>query len=141
MQQKASDHTVILYVGFHEDCHTLRGMLNPTRYRIIHAATFRDALEHYARLGASVVMCDQHLPDGSWHNLLELTGFEPGKPRLIVCSTHADERLWAEVLNLGGHDVLAKPFRRHEAAYSIETALPAPMAPVAFAAKRLAAIA
>jgi FixJ family two-component response regulator len=31
-----------------------------------------------------------------------------------VCSHLADEYLWAEVLNLGGCDVLAKPFEDHE---------------------------
>jgi DNA-binding response OmpR family regulator len=29
---------------------------------------------------------------------------------LIVCSLLADDRLWAEVLNIGGYDVLMKPF-------------------------------
>jgi hypothetical protein len=32
-------------------------------------------------------------------------------PRVIVVSHHADERLWAEVLSLGGFDLLATPFR------------------------------
>jgi Protein of unknown function (DUF2934) len=31
-------------------------------------------------------------------------------PPLIVADCLADERLWAEVLNLGGYDLLAKPF-------------------------------
>jgi hypothetical protein len=28
----------------------------------------------------------------------------------VVASRHADENLWGEVLNLGGYDVLIKPF-------------------------------
>jgi DNA-binding response OmpR family regulator len=35
-------------------------------------------------------------------------------PRLVVTSRLADERLWAEALNLGCHDVLAQPFRANE---------------------------
>jgi DNA-binding response OmpR family regulator len=35
-------------------------------------------------------------------------------PDLIVASRLADEYLWAEVLNLGGYDVLAKPFNAEE---------------------------
>jgi len=35
-------------------------------------------------------------------------------PLLIVASRLADERLWAEVLNLGGYDVLLKPFEPAE---------------------------
>jgi DNA-binding response OmpR family regulator len=35
-------------------------------------------------------------------------------PPLIVTSRLADERLWAEALNLGAYDVLAKPFDPQE---------------------------
>jgi DNA-binding response OmpR family regulator len=38
----------------------------------------------------------------------------PEPPFLIVTSRLADERLWAEVLNLGAYDVLAKPFESKE---------------------------
>ena len=48
------------------------------------------------------------------------TMLEP--PRLIAVSHHADERLWLEVLNLGGFDLLATPFHEVEAGYAIGTA-------------------
>ena len=35
-------------------------------------------------------------------------------PLLLVTSKTADENLWAEVLNLGGYDVLMKPFELGE---------------------------
>jgi DNA-binding NtrC family response regulator len=35
-------------------------------------------------------------------------------PNLIVTSRLADDELWAEVLNLGGYDVLAQPFDPQE---------------------------
>ena len=38
----------------------------------------------------------------------------PDPPLLIVTSRLADERLWAEALNLGAWDVLAKPFEADE---------------------------
>ncbi len=38
----------------------------------------------------------------------------PDPPLLIVTSRLADERLWAEALNLGAWDVLAKPFDADE---------------------------
>jgi hypothetical protein len=48
-----------------------------------------------------------------------------------VISRLADEYLWAEVLNLGGHDVLAKPLRQAEVLWVFRhvferTACPAP---------------
>jgi DNA-binding response OmpR family regulator len=46
--------------------------------------------------------------------VLEELGHLPEAPLLIVTSRLADEHLWAEVLNLGGYDVLMKPFDRLE---------------------------
>jgi AmiR/NasT family two-component response regulator len=34
----------------------------------------------------------------------------PARPVVIVFTEAADERLWAEILDTGAHDVLAKPF-------------------------------
>ena len=42
--------------------------------------------------------------------------------RLIVTSRLADDRLWAEALNLGAYDVLAKPFERMELVRSVSSA-------------------
>jgi hypothetical protein len=44
------------------------------------------------------------------------------RPRLIVFSRNADDRLWAEVLNLGGFDLLATPFREEEFVFAIGSA-------------------
>ena len=44
------------------------------------------------------------------------------RPRLIVFSRQVDDRLWAEVLNLGGFDVLATPFRKEELMFAIGSA-------------------
>ena len=38
----------------------------------------------------------------------------PNPTFLIVTSLLADEHLWAEALNIGAYDVLAKPFDRKE---------------------------
>lgn len=56
-----------------------------------------------------MIVCDRRLTDGSWRDLLVSIAKLHDPPPLIVTARHADERLWAEVLNLGGYDVLAKP--------------------------------
>lgn len=38
---------------------------------------------------------------------------------MIVASRLADERLWAEVLNVGGYDLLVKPFEKDEVAWVV----------------------
>ena len=64
--------------------------------------------------------CD--LRPGTWRELLEQTANMPHSPLLIVTSRLADERLWSEVLNEGGYDVLAKPFDHTEVIRVVESA-------------------
>lgn len=54
------------------------------------------------------------MPDSSWKSLLAALDQLPDRPLLVVTSRLADEHLWAEVLNLGGYDVLMKPFDPQE---------------------------
>ena len=61
-----------------------------------------------------VVVCERDLVDGDWKDVLAVTASLPNPPPVIVTSRQADEHLWAEVLNLGGFDVLAKPLDKHE---------------------------
>jgi hypothetical protein len=57
------------------------------------------------------VICEHNPPDGDWKLLLAEIGKLPVRPHLIVASRLADERLWAEVLNLGAFDLLSSdPF-------------------------------
>jgi DNA-binding NtrC family response regulator len=62
----------------------------------------------------AVVLCECNLQPGTWQELLDLLVRLPDPPFLIVTSRVADERLWAEALNLGAYDVLAKPFDHTE---------------------------
>jgi DNA-binding response OmpR family regulator len=70
-----------------------------------------------------VVVTDHHLPDGGWKHVLgEVERRSTKAPPVIVASRLADERLWAEVLNLCGYDVLATPFRASEVLWSVSSA-------------------
>ena len=70
------------------------------------------ALLHHYHL--PVIICDDESTHGSWQSLLDDLAVLPAPPALIVSSRLADERLWGEVLNLGGYDVLPTPFDRTE---------------------------
>lgn len=48
-----------------------------------------------------MVICEARLPDGTWKEVLDLAQRQPRPPYLIVTFSLADDRLWAEVLNLG----------------------------------------
>ena len=106
--------SILLVSPCTEDLSSLRGILPHGDWNLHHVGDCREAAEHLHEHGASVVICDRDLPDGDWKDLLQQTSAMPSQPLLLVVSRHADEGLWAEVLNLGGYDVLLKPFDRSE---------------------------
>ena len=65
---------------------------------------------------------ERDLLSGTWKDVLEYTNSLPNAPSFIVASRLADEHLWAEALNLGAWDVLAKPFDRTEVIRSVRSA-------------------
>jgi DNA-binding response OmpR family regulator len=78
-------------------------------------ATLASGLAALRQRQFEVVVCERDLPPGSWKDVLEQVTILPDPPSLIVTSRVADARLWAEALNLGAFDVLAKPFDSAEA--------------------------
>ncbi len=93
-----------------EDHAALERICERTRWRTTEAYTFQEALVRMAEEQPDVVLCEANLPDGTWRDLLAELSHGSNPPYLIVTSRLADESLWAEVLNLGGYDVLAQPF-------------------------------
>ena len=81
---------------------------------ILHSTNCEQAAGHLTDSRISVVICEAVLPDGNWKDLLARMARSRATPVLVVTSNVADESLWAEVLNLGGYDVLAQPFDREE---------------------------
>jgi DNA-binding NtrC family response regulator len=63
---------------------------------------------------APIVLCERDGVAGNWKDVLESVGKFAAPPMLIVASRTADEYLWAEALNLGAYDVLAKPYHPAE---------------------------
>lgn len=58
----------------------------------------------------AILLCDNDGKSNTWREMLSRCENLKHPPCLIVTSRVADERLWAEALNLGAYDVLAKPF-------------------------------
>ena len=81
----------------------------------LHAAhTVESAWRMLRASSFPVILCECEIGPGAWQGLLALLERLPQRPFLIVTSRVADERLWAEALNLGAYNVLAKPFDRAE---------------------------
>jgi DNA-binding NtrC family response regulator len=104
----------LLAVGAVEEGHGGESVFNEFPWEMRRAESCLDALVILHRDPPRVLICEQHLPDGTWRDILAMASAVECPPPVIVTSRLADDYLWAEVLNLGGYDVLAKPFDRQE---------------------------
>lgn len=114
--------TLIAVCSSEEDLRSLSDSLEANRWTVRHAHTCGEALQLMACENPAVVACEHELADGSWKDLFMLASRLEDPPPVVVVSRKADENLWAEVLNLGGYDVLSKPFDRTEVARVFEMA-------------------
>lgn len=117
---KATPPSVLLVATETNERATLQAILQSAECRTFVCARCRDAVDLIQF--ASVVICEDTLPDGSWRDVLRTVQAFGRSPALIVTSRLADNRLWAEVLNLGGHDVLAQPLRAQEVMWAVRSA-------------------
>lgn len=92
----------------------LREILSQGNWKVYEAADCSEALALVHDQSVPVLLCERDHADGNWEDLLKATARLPAPPNLIVFSRLADESLWAEVLNLGGFDVLMMPFEPEE---------------------------
>lgn len=72
--------------------------------------TCRAAFKFLSKHPVPVILSWNHLPDGTWKDVLHQTSLMVRPPLLIVSYQPVGRYLWSEVLSLGGYDVLVKPF-------------------------------
>jgi DNA-binding NtrC family response regulator len=107
-----------------EDHSSLRRIFHHSPWEMYGVFRGSDALSflHNHHL-VPVVICECKLPDGDWKLVLRECDSVPVRPNLIVSARMADERLWAEVLNMGAFDLLAAaPFEAEEVIRVTESA-------------------
>src|SRR5215831_19972571 len=98
--------TVLAVSPREEDHHALRTACAHTTWNVFTTKMIAKTLDLLRRKFVPVILCERDLPDGNWTDLQEsLANLDPA-PSLVVTARNADDYLWAEVLNLGGYDVL-----------------------------------
>jgi DNA-binding response OmpR family regulator len=105
-----------------EDHAILRRILDGLPWDVSAVANCEQAIEQLSRQPVLLIFCESVLEDGTWKDILGHIRGDVHPPLLIVTSRLADELLWAEVLNLGGYDVLAKPLNPKEVRHVFSTA-------------------
>jgi DNA-binding NtrC family response regulator len=96
------------------DVQALARIFSHTAWDFSSATNLSDALATMHDAPAPVVLTETNLPDANWKDVLSAMSTQPNPPYIVVASSAADDLLWAEALNLGAYDVIAKPFRPHE---------------------------
>jgi DNA-binding NtrC family response regulator len=119
---EAAPGRTLLIAGPVEDDQGQRSVFDRLSWPIERVRNCLEVLLHVRRSLPRVVVCERDLPDGSWKDVLDIAASLLRPPPVIVTSRLADDYLWAEVLNLGGYDVLAKPLDRREVTRTLSLA-------------------
>lgn len=101
----------ILFIsGCPDDARRLSRMLQSLPLDLDYAETLQQARNMLNRETYQAILTEADLPDATWLDVLETAGNCWGRVPVIVTDPQADSRLWSEVLNRGGYDLLAQPF-------------------------------
>jgi DNA-binding NtrC family response regulator len=92
----------------------LTQILNPDSTEFKHVSSLEDARQTLGQGSYGVVLTEAYLLDGDWKDVLGATWELDIAPAVVVTHRFADDRFWAEVLNLGCYDMLAQPFDARE---------------------------
>lgn len=127
-RQSVPDHdgvAALVITADESDQLFMTAVLEAWRWKLHFANDEFEARAVLAAESIPVVIMDGDAQAPSWRELLEqVSGSEAAKaPKVIIISRVVDERLWAEVLNLGGYDLLPKPFDATELAWVLRSAL------------------
>jgi CheY-like chemotaxis protein len=116
-------HALIVFVSSSgADAQTLRRLVGSYGLFVVNVPDLCGAISVIERTRPSVVVCDTEIEgEGSWRDLLEIRQTD-GRFTFVVVSPDPDDRLRAEVLTLGGVEVLARPFRSEEVERTIGAA-------------------
>ena len=123
IETRGADIVTVLSVSPTEEVHfSLQGIFNHTKWNLAKTHSLASALDFLRAQKTPVVLCETDLRPGTWRELLEEITHAPDAPAVIVSSRLADDRLWAEALNLGAWDVLARPFVASEVFHAVSAA-------------------
>ena len=123
IQTRATEIVTVLSVSPAEEVHfSLQEIFNHSKWKLSKTHSLAAALALLRAHKTPVVVCEADLLPGTWRDLLEHISHAPDAPAVIVSSRLADDRLWAEALNLGAWDVLARPFVASEVFQSVSAA-------------------
>ena len=104
----------LLVTPYREDIAIVKRIFQQQQWKLHTLDNLNSASDLLRKNPVSVVITERDQSVGDWRDLLEQTQDSSTPPLVVVISRFADEHLWTEVLNRGGHDVIAKPLREFD---------------------------
>jgi DNA-binding NtrC family response regulator len=114
--------SVLLISTRRSDTDVLHAVLEGSDTQLTAVRCYREAVTALGRDVFAVIICDEHLSDGSWKDLLGQIAFLNEAPKLVVLASEPSPSLYAEALNLGAWELLARPIQEHEARRIVDVA-------------------
>jgi hypothetical protein len=101
--------TVLSVSTTNEDCESLErifhepgwSMYQNPEWTLLSSATLISVLSLLREVPIPIILCDSDTSPTTWREMLEFISLLIDPPLLIVTSRLADDRLWAEAVNLG----------------------------------------
>jgi two-component system response regulator PilR (NtrC family) len=90
---------------------------------VVCCSTVAQAEEVLSRQAFEVVFCDEHLPDGSYADLIHPQHYEHRVPRVIVATRVGEWELYLEALRRGAFDVVRAPWHPTDVEMTVIRAL------------------
>jgi len=91
-------------------------------WAVYFAATCSEAWDLLNRQEAPIVLCDRDLPGAEWRDVIQKMASAPRPVYAVLLSKVADNYLWNEVIQRGGHDLIATPLREEQVLRAIRLA-------------------
>ncbi len=111
MSPKFGSELSVLIVGsLDADFAYLLRILSETNWNQCWCSTSAEAMTYLKCQTIPIAICNRTMRDAAWKDLLHDLNSLSRPPSLIVAARTADDRLWADVLNEGGYDLLLVPF-------------------------------
>jgi DNA-binding NtrC family response regulator len=115
--------TTVLLVGRGSRRQTLTSNLEVLGMEILFANDWRQARQLLqTNPEVAVAVTDLTLPDGNWCDVVQFAAQQDFQTSIVVVSRTGSERLWAELLWRGAHDLLVEPLNDREVRQTVEGA-------------------
>jgi DNA-binding response OmpR family regulator len=90
------------------------------------SSTLQEAEEVLSQHGIALVFCDDHLPDGSYRDLLKTLRTSKKAPHIVVTTRIGEWKDYVEALGLGVLDMIQYPYRLAEVELNVIRAMRGP---------------